>query len=113
VILTVLAVGYLPVMWWSTRDVASDDRRALWKSAALYAGVAIPLGLVLALLTVNISASSVTAIYWLLLYAVVALPGAAAYLMMRGRFARAALWPAGLAYLVCAAVLLISAVPLA
>jgi hypothetical protein len=44
---------------------------------------------------VNISASSVTAIYWLLLDAVVALPGAAAYLMMRGRFGRAALWPAG------------------
>ena len=75
-------------MWWSTRNLASDERRALWRSAALYAGVAVPLGLVLALLTVNISASSVTAIYWLLLYAVVALPGAAAYLMMRGRFGR-------------------------
>lgn len=113
VIITALAVGYLPVMWWSTRSLASDDRRALWRSAAVYAGVAVPLGLILALLTVNISASSVTAIYWLLLYAVVALPGAAAYLMMRGRFGREALWPAGLAYLVCAAVLLISAVQLA
>ena len=113
VIITVLAVAYLPVMWWSTRNLAADDRRALWRSAAIYAGAAIPLGLVLALLTVNISATSVTAIYWLLLYAVVALPGAAAYLMMRGRFGRAALWPAGLAYLVCAAVLLISAVQLA
>jgi hypothetical protein len=39
-------------------------------------------GLVLALLTVNISASSVTAIYWLLLYAVVALPGAAAAVLL-------------------------------
>ena len=68
-------------MWWSTRNLASDDRRALWRSAGLHAGVAIPLGLVLAL--------------------------------PRGRFGRAALWPAGLAYLVCAAVLLISAVQLA
>ena len=32
--------------------------------------------------------------------------------MLRARFGRAALWPAGLAYLVCAAVLLISAVQL-
>ena len=65
----------------STRNLASDDRRALWRSAGLHAGVAIPLGLVLAL--------------------------------PRGRFGRAALWPAGLAYLVCAAVLMISAVQLA
>ncbi len=113
VIITVLAVAYLPVMWWSTRNLAADDRRALWRSAGIYAGAAVPLGLVLALLTVNISATSVTAIYWLLLYAVVALPGAAAYLMMRGRFGRVALWPVGLAYLVCAALLLISAVQLA
>jgi hypothetical protein len=67
---------------------------------------------VLALLTVNISANRVSAIYWLLLYAVAALPGAAAYLMLRARLGRSALWPAVLAYLVCAAILLISAVQL-
>ncbi len=112
VITSILALGYLPVMWWSTRGSPPEERRLLWRSAALYAGVAVPLGLVLALLTVNISASRVSAIYWLLLYAVAALPGAAAYLMLRARLGRSALWPAVLAYLVCAAILLISAVQL-
>ena len=113
VITSILALGYLPVMWWSTRSSPADERRLLWRSAAVYAGVAVPLGLVLALLTVNISASRVTAIYWLLLYAVATLPGAAAYVLLRARLGRRALWPAVLAYLVCAAVLLISAVQLA
>ena len=109
VLMTAVTLAFLPAMWWSTRGY--PDRRHLWKSAALYAGVAIPIGLVLAVVTKNVS--SVNPLFWLLLYAVAMIPGGLAYAMLRGRHASGALWPAALAYLVAVSTLLISAVGLA
>ena len=109
VLTTAVTLACLVAMWWSTRRYA--DRRHLWKSAALYAGVAVPIGLVLAVVTKNVS--SVNPLFWLLLYAVAMIPGGLAYAMLRGRHASGALWPAALAYLVAVSTLLISAVGLA
>ena len=109
VLMTAVTLAFLPAMWWSTRRY--PDRRHLWKSAALYAGVALPIGLVLAVVTKNVS--SVNPLFWLLLYAVGMIPGGLAYAMLRARHAAGALWPAALAYLVAVATLLISAVWLA
>jgi hypothetical protein len=109
VLLTAVTLAFLPAMWWSTRRY--PDRGHLWKSAALYAGVAVPIGLVLAVVTKNVS--SVNPLFWLLLYAVAMIPGGLAYAMLRGRHASGALWPAALAYLVAVSTLLISAVGLA
>jgi hypothetical protein len=109
VIMTAVTLGFLPAMWWSARRY--PDRRHLWQSAALYAGVALPIGLVLAVVTKNVS--NVNPLFWLLLYAVAMIPGGLAYAMLRGRHASGALWPAALAYLVAVTTLLISAVGLA
>jgi hypothetical protein len=109
VLLTAVTVGLLPTMWWNSRRY--PDRRHLWQSAALYAGVGLPVGLVLAVVTKNVSSANL--LFWLLLYAVAMIPGGLAYAMLRARHASGALWPAALAYLVTVSMLLISAVVLA
>jgi hypothetical protein len=81
-----VTVGFLPMMWWGARHYA--DRRHLWRSSALYAGVAVPVGLVLAVVTKYVS--SVNPLFWLLLYAVAMIPGGLAYAMVRPRHARGA-----------------------
>ena len=106
VIMVAVTLGFLPAMWWGTRPY--PDRGHLWRSAASYAAVAVPIGLVLALVTQNVS--SVNPLFWLLLYAVAMIPGGLAYAMVRARHASGALWPATLAYLVAVSTLLISAV---
>jgi hypothetical protein len=109
VLLVALTLGFLPMMWWGARRY--PDRRHLWRSAVLYAGAAVPVGLVLAVVTKYVS--SVNPIFWLLLYAVAMIPGGLAYAMVRGRHGQGALWAATLAYLVAVSTLLISAVSLA
>jgi hypothetical protein len=109
VLMTAVTLGLLPTMWWSARRY--PDRGHLWQSAALYAGVGLPVGLVLAVVTKNVSGANV--LFWLLLYAVAMIPGGLAYAMLRARHASGALWPAALAYLVTVSTLLISAVVLA
>ncbi len=109
-VLTVaVTVAFLPMMWWGARHY--PDRRHLWRSAVLYAGVAVPIGVVLALVTKYVS--SVNPIFWLLLYAVAMIPCGLAYAMVRTRHAQGALLAATLAYLVALSTLLISAVWLA
>ena len=109
VIMIAVTLGFLPGMWWGTRRY--PDRRHLWRSAALYAGVAVPVGLVLAVVTKNVT--SVNPVFWLLLYAVAMIPGGLAYAMTRARHGQSALWPATLAYLIAVSTLLVSAVALA
>jgi hypothetical protein len=109
VLLTAVTLGFLPAMWWNTRRY--PDRRHLWQWAAIYAGVGVPVGLALALVTKTVS--SANPVFWLLLYAVAMIPGGLAYAMLRARHASGALWPAALAYLVAVSTLLISAVGLA
>jgi hypothetical protein len=109
VLVVAVTVGFLPMMWWGARHYA--DRRHLWRSAALYAAVGVPVGLVLALVTKYVS--SINLLFWLLLYAVAMIPGGLAYAMVRTRHGRGALWAATLAYLVAVSTLLISAVSLA
>ena len=96
-------------MWWGSRHY--PDRRHLWRSAALYAATAVPVGLVLAVVTKYVS--NVNFVFWLLLYAVAMIPGGLAYAMVRPRHGQGALWAATLAYLVAVSTLLISAVLLA
>jgi hypothetical protein len=109
VLITAVTLGLLPTMWWSARRY--PDRGHLWQSAALYAAVGLPVGLVLAVVTKNVS--SVNPLFWLLLYAVAMIPGGLAYAMVRLRHGQGALWAAALAYLVAVSTLLISAVLLA
>ena len=91
-----------------TRSYA--ERRSLWQSAGLWALVAVPVGLVLAVVTRNVSGFDANALFWLLLYAVAMVPGGVAYAMLRERHGAAALGPAVLAYLVAVSSLLVSAV---
>lgn len=86
------------------------ERRSLWASAGLWALVAVPVGLVLAVVTKNVSSFEVNAVFWLLLYAVAMVPGGVAFAMLRERHGAAALGPAVLAYLVAVCSLLFSAV---
>jgi TIR domain len=109
VLMIAVTVGFLPMMWWGARHY--PDRRHLWRSAVLYAGVAVPIGLVLAVVTKYVS--SVNPLFWLLLYAVAMIPGGLAYAMVRARHSMGALWAATLAYLVAVSTLLVSAVWLA
>ncbi len=109
VLLVAVTIGFLAAMWWGVRHY--PDRRHLWRSAVLYAGTAVPVGLVLAVVTKYVS--SVNPVFWLLLYAVAMIPGGLAYAMVRGRHGQGALWAATLAYLVAVSTLLISAVALA
>ena len=90
----------------------SDDRRHLWLSVGLYGLIAVPVGVVLAVVTKNVSSLDVNPLFWLLLYAVALIPGGLAYAMLRTRHAAAALWPAVLAFLVAVSALLLSAVQL-
>ena len=75
--------------------------------------MAVPVGLVLALVTKNVSSgrqprsSGCCSTPWRMI------PGGLAYAMLRARHAAAALWPAALAFLVAVSTLLISAVALA
>jgi TIR domain len=109
VLMLIVTLGFLPMMWWGARHYA--DRRHLWRSSAVYAGVAVPVGLVLAVVTKHVS--YVNPLFWLLLYAVAMIPAGLAYAMVRPRHAQGALWAASLAYLVAVSTLLISAVWLA
>jgi hypothetical protein len=109
VLLVAVTIGFLPTMWWGARHY--PDRRHLWRSAALYAAAAVPVGLVLAVVTKYVT--SVNFVFWLLLYAVAMIPGGLAYAMVRSRHGQGALWAATLAYLVAVSTLLISAVWLA
>jgi TIR domain-containing protein len=109
VLLVAVTIGFLPTMWWGARHY--PDRRHLWQSAALYAAAAVPVGLVLAVVTKYVT--SVNFVFWLLLYAVAMIPGGLAYAMVRPRHGQGALWAAALAYLVAVSTLLISAVLLA
>ena len=78
----------------ASRTRPLDDRRHLWRSAGLYALIAVPVGFVLAVVTKNVSSLDVNPLFWLLLYAVALIPGGLAYAMLRTRHAAAALWPA-------------------
>lgn len=89
------------------------DRRSLWASAGIWALVAVPVGLVLAVVTKNVTSFEVNPVFWLLLYAVAMVPGGVAFAMLRERHGAAALGPAVLAYLVAVCSLLFSAVLLA
>ena len=109
VLLIAVTIGFLPTMWWGARRY--PDRRHLWRSAALYAAAAVPVGVVLAAVTNWVT--SVNFVFWLLLYAVAMIPGGLAYAMVRPRHGQGALWAATLAYLVAVSTLLISAVLLA
>lgn len=111
VIMIAATVGVSGFMLLRTR--AYPDRAHLWRSAGLYALVGPPVGLVLALVTKNVTSLDVNPLFWLLLYAVAMIPGGLAYAMLRARHAVAALWPAVLAYLVTVSALLLSAVQLA
>ncbi len=91
-----------------TRSYA--ERRSLWASAGLWALVAVPVGVALAVVTRNVSSFEMNALFWLLLYAVAMVPGAVAFAMLRERHGTAALGPAVLAYLVAVCSLLVSAV---
>jgi hypothetical protein len=106
VLVIAVTVGFVPVMWWAARRY--PDRRHLWQSAALYAGTAVPVGLVLAVVTKYVS--SVNFVFWLLLYAVAMIPGGLAYAMLRARHGQGALWAAAFAYLIAVSTLLVSAV---
>ena len=109
VLLVAVTIGFLPTMWWGARHY--PDRRHLWRSAVVYAAVAVPIGLSLAMVTKFVS--SVNVVFWLLLYAVALIPGGLAYAMLRTRHGQGALWAAVLAYLVAVSALLVSAVALA
>ena len=109
VLIIAVTVGFLPTMWWGVRRYR--DRRHLWRSTVLYACVAVPVGLVLALVTKYVS--GVNPLFWLLLYAVAMIPAGLAYAMVRTRHGEGALWAATLSYLVAVSTLLISAVLLA
>ena len=110
VIMIAVTVGVLGFMALRTRT--SDDRRHLWRSVGLYGLIAVPVGVVLAVVTKNVSSLDVNPLFWLLLYAVALIPGGLAYAMLRTRHAAAALWPAVLAFLVAVSALLLSAVQL-
>jgi hypothetical protein len=109
VLLVAVTLGFLPGMWWGTRHY--PDRRHLWRASAMYAGAAVPVGLVLAVVTKYVT--SANPLFWLLLYAVAMIPGGLAYAMVRTRHGQGALWAATLAYLVAVSTMLISAVWLA
>lgn len=86
------------------------DRRSLWASGGLWTLVAVPVGLVLAVVTKNVTSFDVNPLFWLLLYAVAMVPGGVAFAMLRERHGAAAFGPAVLAYLVAVCSLLVSAV---
>lgn len=108
VLLVAATLGVAAYLVAVTRPYA--DRRSLWASAGLWALVAVPVGLMLAVVTRNVSSFDVNAVFWLLLYAVAMVPGGVAFAMLRERHGAAALGPAVLAYLVAVCSLLFSAV---
>jgi hypothetical protein len=110
VIMIAVTLGLLVFMALRTR--AYENRRHLWRSTGLYGLVAVPIGVVLAVVTKNVSSSDLNPLFWLLLYAVALIPGGLAFAMLRARHAAAALWPAALCFLVAVSVLLFSAVQL-
>ena len=110
VIMITVTLGLLVFMALRTR--AYEDRGHLWRSTGLYGLVAVPVGVVLAVVTKNVSSSDLNPLFWLLLYAVALIPGGLAFAMLRARHAAAALLPAALCFLVAVSVLLFSAVQL-
>jgi hypothetical protein len=110
VIMVAATLGVLVLM--ALRTWAYRDRRHLWRSTGLYALVGVPVGVVLAVFTKNVSSLDLTPVFWVLLYAVALIPGGLALAMLRARHATTALWPAVLAFLVTVSTLLVSAVQL-
>ena len=110
VIMVAVALGVVGVMALRTR--AYPERRHLWRTTGLYALIGVPVGVVLAVVTKNVSSADLTPLFWLLLYAVALIPGGLAFAMSRARHGPAALWPAVVAFLVAVIALLFSAVQL-
>jgi len=110
VIMVAVTLGVLGFLGLRTRGY--PDRRHLWRSTGLYALIAVPIGVVLAVVTKNVPSRDLNPTFWVLLYAVAMIPGGLAFAMLRARHAMAALWPAVLAFLVAVSVLLFSAVQL-
>jgi hypothetical protein len=110
VIMIAVTLGVLAFL--ALRTHAYHDRRHLWRSTGLYGLLAVPIGVVLAVVTKNVSSADLNPLFWLLLYAVALIPGGLAFAMLRARHATAALWPAVLCFLVAVSVLLFSAVQL-
>jgi hypothetical protein len=98
VIMLAVTLGVLAFM--ALRTPTLDDRRHLWRSTGLYSLIAVPVGVVLAVVTKNVSSLDVNPLFWLLLYTVALIPGGLAYAMLRTRHAAFALWPTVVAFLV-------------